>query len=844
MDPELSQILSSQEGSDALLPFMWVMTSAGTQQMVGMLETVKSCGMNAVCVESRTFEDYAGESWWPLITAILEEARRLSMRVWILDDTHYPTGYATGEVERHPEKRRLQLAEFHTDVIGPRRVEQRLWPYSPEDQLLGVVAVKRGPQGEALTQECQVLHADACAPYFSFDAPQGVWRIFQLWVTHEGSSSKNAYINMLDPSSVQLLVDAVYEKHYAHLSQYFGKELAGFFSDEPSFGNTFVRGRGINTGFHNKTVGMPGLALPWRIGLEEELSQKYGGDILTKLPLLWYEGEGYSDVRDVYMDTVSALYGKNFSKRLGDWCRAHGVEYIGHIIEDDNAHCRLGNSPGHYFRSLEGQDMAGLDVVLTQILPGFIHTDHFGSLSAGRVDPLFFNFTLPRLGVSLAHLRPHMKNRTMCEIFGAYGWGLSVPDMKWLVDHFLVFGVNRFVPHAFSPVFPNPDCPPHFYGGGQNPQFEDFKALMRYTGTMIRLLEGNRVPDVALLYHAEAAWSGKPFMLDETIEQALTEAQIDFDLLPADDLEKPVVQNGVLVDGNARFRLLIVPQAEHLPRRVLERLNALADKGVCVVQINAVTPGLNASCVLLEGLISYIEGLGLRQIKTSAPAPYLRALRMQRDGADSYMLFNESVTDAIDAELTLPTKGFYTFLDLLGQRQLDAQSPDGRVHVRLAPYESAVLVFGKSQDIRTETPKPALQAEALRAKWDIALADCENMELYATLCTGTELMTVERARPDFAGKMRYTTVLANAQDIKQIGLCGVGDTALVEINGKLVGRRICAPFLFDVRGLWQEGENTLSITVSTTLGRRVPDRFSACMTENPPGLQGPVIVYR
>ena len=33
-------------------------------------------------------------------------------------------------------------------------------------------------------------------------------------------------------------------------------------------------------------------------------------------------------------------------------------------------------------------------------------------------------------------------------------------------------------------------------------------------------------------------------------------------------------------------------------------------------------------------------------------------------------------------------------------------------------------------------------------------------------------------------------------------------------------------------------------TVSTTLGRRVPDRFSACMVSNPPGLQGPVIVYR
>ena len=844
MNRWLTQILSDGQGSDGLLPFMWVMTQAETQQMVGMMETVKACGMNAVCVESRTFEDYAGETWWPLITAILEEAKRLGMRVWILDDTHYPTGYATGAVARHPEKRRLHLAEFHTDVIGPRRVEQRLYPYSPEDWLLGVVAVKRSGKGEELLPEYRLLKVDPAEPFFSFAAPQGIWRIFQLWLTHEGSSSKNAYINMLDPDSVQLLVDAVYEKHYAHLSQYFGRELAGFFSDEPCFGNGFFKNRTVNTNNHHKTVGMPGLAMPWRIGLETMLSEKFGGDILPRLPLLWYGGEGASAVRDVYMDTVSRLYGENFSQRLGDWCRARNVEYIGHIIEDDNSHCRLGGSPGHYFRALEGQDMAGIDVVLTQILPGFVHTDHCGALAAGRVDPLFFSFTLPRLGVSLAHLRPHMKNRTMCEIFGAYGWGLDVPDMKWLVDHFLVFGVNRFVPHAFSPIYPNPDCPPHFYGGGQNPQFEDFKELMRYTGRMIRLLEGNRVPDVAVLYHGEMEWSGELFMLDEYVEQALTEAQIDFDLVPADDLESPEIRDGVWIDGNARFRLLVVPQASSLPKRILNRLNALKEAGIAVVQVNAVTQGLKAECVPLSALPEYIEGLGLRSIKCSAQEPYLRALRVQNGKRDTFMLFNESVTDAIDTLLHLPVRGRYTRLDLLGESVQEGFSPDGAVPLCLQPYESTVLVFDEMDEGESAQRELALKSEALQTKWDIAVADCEAMDTYTTVAKGVDLMTVESFRPDFAGRVRYTARLNNAQDIRQIELKGVGDTAVLEINGKTVGRRICGPFLFRTEGLWQEGVNTLTVTVSTTLGRRQPERFSVCMVSNPPGLDGSVIMYR
>ena len=42
--------------------------------------------------------------------------------------------------------------------------------------------------------------------------------------------------------------------------------------------------------------------------------------------------------------------------------------------------------------------------------------------------------------------------------------------MKWIADHFLVRGVNWFVPHAFSmAAFPDWDCPPHFYAHGQTP---------------------------------------------------------------------------------------------------------------------------------------------------------------------------------------------------------------------------------------------------------------------------------------------------------------------------------------------------------------------------------------
>ena len=39
----------------------------------------------------------------------------------------------------------------------------------------------------------------------------------------------------------------------------------------------------------------------------------------------------------------------------------------------------------------------------------------------------------------------------MCEIFGVYGWREGLKLEKYLADHFLVRGINRFVPHAFNP---------------------------------------------------------------------------------------------------------------------------------------------------------------------------------------------------------------------------------------------------------------------------------------------------------------------------------------------------------------------------------------------------------
>lgn len=135
------------------------------------------------------------------------------------------------------------------------------------------------------------------------------------------------------------------------------------------------------------------------------------------------------------------------------------------------------------------------------------------------------------------------KGRAMCEIYGAYGWVEGLKMMKWMTDMMLVRGINNFVPHAFSPKFPDADCPPHMYAGGTNPEYPKFRMLMEYTNRMSNLISGGlHRACAAIHYHVEAEWASKNYTPCDAITRLLTENQLDYDIIPTDYLENSVVK--------------------------------------------------------------------------------------------------------------------------------------------------------------------------------------------------------------------------------------------------------------------------------------------------------------
>ena len=826
-----------------IFPFLWMRGEAPEVLRMEM-EKIYEAGIRAVCLESRPHPDYAGEGWWHDVDIIIEEARKRDMQIWILDDAHFPTGMANDGMKKHPEKARRWLYTNFVDVTGPvpqvqvdvelLLTKQFTWmdfgkpvvtPLMEETRLMSVTAT-RLYENDTIQGEVLDLTDHVKAGCLTADIPEGVWRINVNFAT-TGIGPKTEYINYIEADSVRVLIDEVYEKHYDRYRNLFGTVIAGFFSDEPGLYNTDTYDE-----FSYLGLKMP---LPWGKEMEETMVSRYGKDFYKDITLLYSDEQSgaHRRIRSTYMDVVSTLYGKNFTSQLGDWCRKHNVEYIGHIVEDNCGYMRLGAGIGHYFRAMKGQDMAGIDNIGYQLMPGNdVGTRHTGFQD---LEPEFYHYELGKLGSSAAAIDPAKKGRTMCENFGAYGWRLGVRDMKWLVDYLVSQGVNYFVPHAFSMQdYPDVDCPPHFYARGNNPQFPYFCKLMKYTDRICTLFSGGAsVSQAAVLFEAEADWAGKT-MRGSAVGKELMQHQLDFTILPADVFADPDYygceeQDGKLIVNHREMQVLIVPECEFL---AAEAAHFIAEHSALpVIFVNNLPIGIagdaenpqellaaavfGRECVALKELSAKLAGMGIRDSVYPATAnPNLHQYHYIKNGKDYWMLMNVSLSQKVEVSVHVPAGRRYGLYDAMTKKTVEANVADGRFLLELDPYGSVILVSDP------ETAEKEQKGEAYETipltSFELTLKEIGNPEdRTVSDFTPAAVSSIYR---DFSGVMIYRTSF-DIQELPKKALFSaqyVYENMTVTVNGVVAGFRITPPYSLDISGALKNGRNEIEISVAST----------------------------
>lgn len=883
--------LQNNETENYILPFLWM---KGEDQAVirTEIEKIYDCGIRAICVEARPHPEFGKEGWWSDLGVVIEEAKRLDMKVWILDDKHFPTGYANGLIEeKYPERKKLYLNYNVCDVNGTGEEQSFdinqmkapglvFWEMDKKidfeerskNKVKKVLFMKMG-RGKKIHEKCiDVTDRIDDNGMLTLLIPAGAYRVMAVYTTKTDGGDPS-YINMLDETSCYTQLEAVYIPHYEHFKDLFGTTILGFFSDEPQFGNEPLFPC-------DSVVGKEKMPIPWSQEAERKMEETFGDEWGTFLPYLWMDSEEMEDcpkLRYGYMDIASRLYQKNFSRLLGNWCTEHGVEYIGHVVEDNNAHSRLGMGAAHYFRAMDGQHMAGIDAIGGQICFGAPEQTRHNMVD---IDGEFFHYILGKLGASSAHLDPRKRGRLMCELFGAAGWKTGVKEMRFILDHLLAQGVNYLVPHAFSMAeYPDPDCAPHFYARGNNPEYPYFKELMLYANRMCELLNhGKHKASVGVLYDAELEWSGA-YLPMQKVSRTLMEHQIDFDVVAIDMLTETEryqteILDGKLVINGVKFEALVIPETQRIPLSLARWISEHPEIEVIFLNagpqsvVNAVHKAESdliqkvtgqAIVVPIEKLAAELKKKGYYDIELKEEYPMLTAYHYEKE-QDVYFFLNESAIDTFRGTICLKTeKNLLAYEGLSNQFfTLKTENADGRKEfkIELLPGQSIAVIEGAENEADSlpmyQPISGQLENDTVKTDisdgWVVSTARAIDYPEFKEKMQMHKLVPYSRVDGEFSGVIAYEKEI-ELKPAEKIYFSAehINDVMQLWVNDMEFEKKIAPPYVYDITAAVKAGVNKIRVETATTLEREqakypAPPFTFSFESKLPTGMHGEVSI--
>jgi hypothetical protein len=742
---------------------------------------------------------YLTDEFFRLVTVAVEEAARLGLQVVLYDEAGYPAGAVNGAiVAEHPEWAAKAIFAVQHTVTGPKK---GFWRPSSgrsiDHQLLSVVA-GRLTGDNAVAPESLRRFSWNEQEVVAYDLPAGEWRFCSVWGGPSGGTTRGAFPEQEDdhataPPAADILrrdvvdrfIELTHEKYHARLKEHFGRTITAIFTDEPS-----PRGR---------------IASPerrahlhaWTPGFLERLQKNWEGDVNLWLPALWIDcGPRTADFRLAYHKTEQALINEAFYQPVSQWCERHGIALTGH--------CANSNEMGtlRYFQ------WPGQDLVWRMVVPGnksaFEGPDSLvakASSSAARQGRRRFNAN---------------------EVFGAYGWQLTLDEVKWLLDWLFVRGTNRMYLHAaFYSVRgrrafeSEPDLTFH------NAWWPYFGAVGDYGRRMSWLLtDSELVAPVGVLSDGDIlSWSASSI---------LQRRQCDFIFVDAPGLAAGVVRDGALLIGDHRVKLLVVDRPGPLTPAAAAKLAEFERSGGRVLR-DWTPEDLAPRCA---------AAVGSDVIWRGTEPDDLRVAHLHKSGLHFFVLVNEG-EQAIDGDVELSVAGRVEKWDCWdgsirpwpGRKN---ETGGVRLTVRLNRRESCVFAVdpGREPEPRAVVPKAsgAILA-AVNGPWTVTRTNGETVPL-AGLQDWAQVIGWET----FAGTLCYRTTFQVPNDTvpRFIDLGRVGDIADVRVNGMSIGVQRWAPYVGALGDAVRPGENQLEIRVTNSSANKYYGR------QLPSGLMGPV----
>ncbi|HXE79991.1 MAG TPA: glycosyl hydrolase, partial [Vicinamibacterales bacterium] len=679
---------------------------------------------------------YFSPEWFDVVRHAVLESRRLGLQLdftlgsgWPYGGPFVPTGLAA---------RRLRVLSH--DVAGGQTIAWSVGPLlTGEDRIVAVVAIPLREDATLDAARAQVLEDQPRRggedgegrrgpAVRGWQAPSGLWRVLLFLDSPTGMQVKRPTYGM---------EGLVIDHHNREAIELFLRAA----------GDRVLEGLGVE-GAPFTSVFCDSLEVygaDWTRRLPEEFARRRGYELTPYLPALFHDiGPLTRHVRYDYHLTLSDLLLDEFFVPLVRWAEQKGM----------TARVQVHGALGDVMRGY-----------------GLAHIPEGESIFLG--DRYAVNLKHRRLASSAAHLyeRPIVSAES-------YTWlrtplfVTTLELMKPLTDAMFLDGINQIVNHGYSYSPPEAGEPGWaFYASTEinhtNTWWRHYPNLARYVQRASALLrEGVSVNPVGVylpLSDVYASLGAGAVHIDVEVERqvdmdlvnGIRWAGYDFDLLNDHALaERAAVADGELRIGTARHRVVIVPVTRLMPPESAARLAEFARAGGRVIVVGEPpreAPGVRdldarservreAFAAMRPAIVKDRDGVLKALQEVLAPdfaivAPADAAARRsaaenvgfthRRVGdADLYFIANVAaeprelrarfnVGHRAPERWNLETGGVdgappYAYVTGAGGRALT------EIELRLEPYESCVIVFGRS------SARPVVSATDPRGRWTIA----------------------------------------------------------------------------------------------------------------------------
>jgi hypothetical protein len=745
---------------------------------------------------------------------VVQEAKKRGMKLWLQDESDYPSGFAGGKISKlYPQ---LGMQGIVSDIRVRVSPGQTLAMPAPPDTL-AIMALE--------TAQDQQLHQIISIPVpangqlkwtvpnegTTPNEPRYSWEVAFLRHIYVSSPTRNfnredgtrakdglySLIDYLDPAATRAFLTITHETYRQAIGDEFGQTVLGFFGDEPDY-----------------SIG----GMPWTPNLLEEFQARKGYDLKPYIPQFFF-GKMTDEAQRAkadYWDVWSGIFQNSFFGQQAEWCAKYNVEYLVHLNHEETM-TALVRSEGDFFRDMRYVEVPGIDN-LSQLVPNAIHTPD-GTWN--------INNNFPKLASSAAHLFGKPKVWTE----GAGGPGI---DGKFQLDFQVVRGVTALQIRVPVTRGPNGEAA----SSAVPPQGPMLAWYADRAGYLMAI--GRPAAQVGLYHPVNSMWMG-----DQDADRGTTklgwqlfEHQVDWDYFDEQSLSSvATIENGGFRNLSGQlYRAIVVPPSTVITRTALERFQAFVKAGGKVIFVGK-TPTLVVDKTFLNSkdapdlsFATLIEPSGditervlaalpRPDVKLDAAFPRLTYTHRSWRDAEMYYFFNES-NKAESRMATIAGRGQAQAWDLAtGEiHPISGATAEGdavRFPLALGPYEAKVVVVGP-------LPSGAGAAELSLASGDTLaeLGGDWTVDLNGKQAATPLKSWEELGAPSFAGpatyRKQFTISAAPAGKRLFLEIADVHDYARVKLNGKELEAHAWQPYRWEVTNAVKAGSNDLEVEVRAT----------------------------